>query len=102
ATLDDFLEEESLKDLADHATSLVGLHPEALSVEAGSAAHIQRNLIQGKGDTRLLPLMLKLRSLGEAAPETSAAPNAKGWATLRPLTDLDTGAPLQAQLGSLK
>jgi hypothetical protein len=102
-TLDDFLEEESLKDAADHATSLVGLHPEALSIEGGSAAHIQRNLIQGKGDTRLLPLMLKLRSLGEAAPETSpTSPNAKGWATLRPLTDPDTGAPLHAQLGSLK
>jgi hypothetical protein len=82
----DFVDEQSLKDLTDHATALISLHPEVLSAEPKSAAHIQMNLVQASGGT--LPFALKIGQLGAAEPQANAGHlNDNGWATLTPFTD---------------
>lgn len=87
-SVEDYLEEQALMDVSDHATALIGLHPEVLSAEPNSAAHIQKNLIQSNGAT--VALGIQIQQLGDAAPQqTPNQPNTKGWATLRPFTNED-------------
>jgi hypothetical protein len=97
ATAQDLLEEAALIDSTDHATAMVGLHPEMLSIEPNSAAHIQHNLIQTNGT--LQALASQLDAAGPATPQTtSGQPNASGWATLAPVLD-DKGKPLKNGTG---
>ena len=96
----DYLEEEALKDVSDHATALIALHPEVLSAEPNSAANIQKNLIATNGDTTAL--RIQIQQLGDAQPQQTAGhPNAAGWATLTPFT-LENGTPITNTTGQNK
>ena len=96
----DYLEEEALKDVSDHATALIALHPEVLSAEPNSAANIQKNLIATNGDTTAL--RIQIQQLGDAQPQqTAGQPNAAGWATLTPFT-LENGTPITNTTGQNK
>ena len=97
-SLDDLLEEHALKDSTDHAAAMIGLHPDLLSVDPDSGAHVHVCHIHASAQT--LGLAHRLRQAGPATPqETSGQPNAKGWATMEPLTD-DDGAPLKGTKGN--
>ena len=99
ATVRDRLEEEALKDVSDHAIAIVGMHPDLLSVEPTSAAHVQSNHISPNGFS--LELSFVLESAGPATPQqTPGQPNATGWATLIPILD-DNGQPFRNQNGPL-
>lgn len=100
-SLQDVLEERALIDVTDHASTLIGLHPNMLSGEPNSAAHIQGNWIQPNGATTALAV--QIQALGDAQPEQApGAPNPTGWATLVPLTDDTTGQPFRNQNGNNK
>ena len=99
-TLDDLLEEQVLKDASDHAAAMIGFHPDHLSLDPVSAAHVHTNHIHTNGQT--LGLAQRLQQAGPAIPqESSGQPNATGWATMEPLTDKN-GIPIRATLGSNK
>jgi hypothetical protein len=86
----DLLDEHALVDTNSHAEALVGLHPELLSLEPNSAAHVHHNYISVDSNTQFLALAI-LPSLSPAVPQGS--PNVSGaWATLVPLMD-DTKTP---------
>lgn len=91
------MEETALIDSADHAVAMVGLHPETLSFEPNSAAHIQHNHIHSNG--LLQALTTQLDAAGAASPRTNPGqPNASGWATLSPVLD-DDGKQLKNGTG---
>jgi hypothetical protein len=99
ATVRDRLEEEALKDVSGHAIAIVGMHPDLLSVEPTSAAHVQSNHISPNGFS--LELSFVLESAGPATPQqTAGQPNATGWATLIPILD-DNSQPFRNQNGPL-
>jgi hypothetical protein len=99
ATARDRLDEEVLKDVSDHAIAIVGVHPDLLSAEPTSAAHVQSNHISPNGCA--LDLSFVLEGLGPATPQqTPGQPNATGWATLTPILD-DHGQPFRNQQGPL-
>jgi hypothetical protein len=91
-SLQDLVEEQALLDTTDRAAAMVNLHPEMLSADPNSAAHIQTNYIQHEPAT--FQLSEVLGALGPAMPQTSpTSDNEPGWATLVPYTDSD-GSPL--------
>lgn len=100
-SLQDLLDESALLDTTDWAAALVNLHPEMLSADPESAAHIQTNYIQTGSNTFELSQVLSLA--GPAAPQGDV-PSASGgtpWATLVPFTDTD-GSPLVNTKGNNK
>jgi hypothetical protein len=100
-TLEDLLEEQAVFDTTDHAATLISLHPDMLSGEPNSAAHVQGNHIQSNGATTALSVTIQ--ALGDAQPQQSpGAPNATGWATLVPITNDDTNQPFRNQKGNNK
>jgi hypothetical protein len=99
-SMQDVLDERALADVTDHASTLIGMHPNMLSGEPNSAAHIHTNWIQPNGATTALAV--QIQALGDAQPEQSpGAPNPAGWATLVPLI-ADNGEPFKNHKGNNK
>jgi hypothetical protein len=96
----ELLDEHALIDITDHAAAMVGMHPEILSVEPGSAAHIHENHIAPSPFTS--DLSDDIGAAGAAQPQlVPGQPNAftQGWATLRPFTD-ENNQPLRSTKGN--
>ena len=88
----DLLDEHALVDNCSHAEALVGLHPELLSLEPNSAAHVHHNYISVDSNTQFLAQVI-LPTMGPAVPQGSSnVSDAQPWATLVPLMD-DTKTP---------
>jgi len=101
ATAQDLLEEAALIDSTDHATAMVGLHPEMLSIEPNSAAHIQTNYVSQDSNTQYLASLLQ-QTMGPATPSGMTNLVAKPpWATLMPLVNDATGRPYKKSDGQL-
>ena len=88
-TLRDVIEEQVLLDTTDWAATLVNMHPEMLSADPNSAAHIQTNYIKSlSGEMTQLSDVLSFA--GPAQPQNDpTSDNKTGWATLVPYTDSD-------------
>jgi hypothetical protein len=101
ATKQSDLEDESaLVDVNSHAEALVGLHPDIVSVDPSSAAHIQSNYVSQDSNTQFLAELLQ--TMGPAAPEgTTSVFGMPAWATLLPLVDDTTGQPYKKSDGRL-
>jgi hypothetical protein len=98
-TAEDLMEEQALLDPTDHATTLIGMHPEVLSVEPTSCAYIQTHHIATSPFTE--DVSDDITQLGPAQPQvTQGQPNdpTVGWATLVPMTD-ENGVPLKNTTG---
>jgi len=99
-TAEDLIEEAVLLDPSDHATAIIGMHPDLFSVEGTSGGIVQNQYIQPNGATKGLAVLLQ--ALGPATPqENQGDPNANGWATLTPILD-DTNQPFRNQNGKNK
>ncbi len=96
ASLRDLLEEQVLLDTTDWATAMVNVHPELVSADPDSAAHIQTSYIKHLPAT--FELSEVLGGAGPATPQQGSSNNTNGWATLVPFTD-ETGQPLVNQTG---
>ncbi len=100
-TAEDLVEESILLDPSDHATAIIGVHPDLLSVDGGSGSYVHTHYIQPNGATAGLAVLLQV--VGPATPqETTGQPNASGWATLTPIVDDSTGQPYRNQMGTNK
>ena len=88
-TLRDVIEEQVLLDATDWAATLVNMHPEMLSADPNTAAHIQANYIKSlSGEMTQLADVLSFA--GPAQPQNDpTSDNKTGWATLVPYTDSD-------------
>jgi hypothetical protein len=97
-TLQDVLDEQIFFDQTDWAATVVNLHPELLSADPASAAHIMENHLKPLSGV-MSQLSEELSRFGPAQPQTNPnSENASGWATLVPYTDTD-GTPLKNQKG---
>jgi hypothetical protein len=97
ASAQDLLEEHALIDTNSHAEALVGLHPELLSLEPNSAAHVHHNYISGDDNTAFLAGILG--TMGPATPAgTTNVSGAQPWATLVPLSDNTTSPSMPVPL----
>ncbi len=108
-TLQDLLDEQDVIDFTDFGTALVNLHPEMLSADPNTAAHIQTNHIQPLDS--LGDVADQLQCAGTALPQGQTGTNvcgtafvsspgdspnnSTGWATLVPYTD-ENGVPLKS------
>ena len=97
-TYADLVEERMLLDSNDWAAALVNLHPEILSADGNSAAHIQTNYINVYHE-QLRRLSYELNQRGAAKPQTGTSDNGGGWATLVPYRD-DNGNPIVSHKGN--
>jgi hypothetical protein len=96
-TEQDLRDECVLFDSASHGATLIGLHPDLMSLEPGSAATVQFSHIARVLDTTLL--QSKIESLGTALPQQNPGrPNDSGWATLEPLLDANNN-PVKIRTG---
>jgi hypothetical protein len=97
----DLHDENALIDSSNHAASLIMLHPDMLSGEPDSAYHIYTTHASTGAFTKRLAETLQ--GLGPALPASPQQPpnqpNPTGWATLRPLLDATTGAPIRNLTG---
>jgi hypothetical protein len=85
-SLQDLVHEQALVDTSSFAATMVGLHPDVLSIEPASAAHVHANYIATDSNTRFLDGVL--RSMGPAVPQDAGnVSGATPWATLQPLLD---------------
>ena len=98
-TEQDLREEQSLVDPNSHAEALVGLHPDILSVEPNSGAHIQANYVTQDSNTQFLAA--QLQSMGPATPGGANNMGLTPWATLMPLINEKTGMPFKKSDGVL-
>ncbi|MEO9103247.1 MAG: hypothetical protein ABI212_08015 [Burkholderiaceae bacterium] len=99
-TEQDLMEERDLLDSVSHAATLIGCHPDLMSLEPGAAYTVQSNHIGTNIGVTLLSA--RLTAAGPALPESNPGqPNATGWATLVPVRDGDGlhGAPLMNRNG---
>ncbi|MDQ2840306.1 MAG: hypothetical protein M3Y72_04555, partial [Acidobacteriota bacterium] len=96
-TLQDLMEEQDLIDTTTFATTLVNLHPELLSADPNSAAHIQTNHIQQQTGG-----MEQLDTVLSSAPPASPNSNSLSWGQLIPYTDTDGVTPLKGTTGNNK
>jgi hypothetical protein len=101
ATAQSDLEGEAvLFDFNSHAEALVGLHPDILSIDPPSGAHIQSNYVSQDSSTQFLAQLLQ--GMGPAAPQgTTSASGLPPWATLMPLVYDATGQPYKKSDGKL-
>jgi len=101
STLQDLVDEQDVIDTTQWATTLANLHPELLSADPNSAAHIQTNHIQTSDSTTTLAQVLAFA--GPAVPAQSLTlDNKTGWATLVPYTEDDQKTPIKATTGHNK
>ncbi len=101
----DLREERDLLDTISHAATLVGCHPDLMSLEPNSAHTVHSNHIDRSIDVYELGVKLSQSNYGPAQPQqTPGQPNASGWATLQPVLDQDGlhGAPLKNKNGQHK
>jgi hypothetical protein len=92
--------EAVLLDFNSHAEALVGLHPDILSIDPPSGAHIQSNYVSQDSSTQFLAQVLQ--TMGPAPPQgTTSASGLPPWATLMPLVDDATGQPFKKSDGHL-
>jgi len=99
-TAEDLIEEAILLDPSDHATAIIGMHPDLFSVEGTSGAIVHNHYIQPNGAT--VGLAVLIQALGPATPQLNPQhPNSNGWATLTPILD-DAGQPFRNQNGKNK
>jgi hypothetical protein len=99
-TQSDLEDEMALVDVNSHAEALVGLHPDLLSIDPASAAHIQANYVSQDANTQFLAALLQ--TMGPAAPQGAASVSGlPPWATLVPLVDDQTGQPFKKSDGKL-
>jgi hypothetical protein len=92
-SLQDLMDEQTLLDTTDWASAMVNLHPEMVSADPDSAAHVQTNYIQREPATFQLSQVLEVAGPATPQADPSQPNNAGGWATLVPYTD-DDGSPL--------
>lgn len=96
----DLSDERELLDTTSHAATMVGCHPDLLSLEPNSAHTVYSNHIDYSIDVVLLDR--NLSKYGPATPQqTAGQPNASGWATLQPVLG-DDGVPLKNDKGQHK
>jgi hypothetical protein len=99
-TAEDLIEEAILLDPSDHATAIIGMHPDLFSVEGASGAIVHNHYIQPNGAT--VGLAILIQALGPATPQLKTdTANSNGWATLTPILD-DNGQPFRNQNGKNK
>ena len=93
-TEQDLRDERDLLDTVSHAATLVGCHPDLMSLEPNSAHTVHSNHIDRNFD--VFRLGQELAQAGLATPQLSAGqPNASGWATLQPVPGNSPGVPLK-------
>lgn len=96
----DLSDERELFDTTSHAATMVGCHPDLMSLEPNSAHTVYSNHIDYSIDVVLLDR--NLSKYGPATPQqTAGQPNASGWATLQPVLG-DDGVPLKNDKGQHK
>ena len=96
----DLEDEFPLVDFNSHAEALVGLHPDLLSIDPDSSAHIQLNYVSQDSFTQFLAGTLQ--TMGPAVPQgTTSLSGLQPWATLLPLVDVATGQPYKKSDGAL-
>jgi hypothetical protein len=98
-TAEDMIEEALLLDPSDHATAIIGMHPDMFSVDGTSGSFVHNHYIQPDGATAGLAVLIQ--ALGPATPQSGGGSNANGWATLIPIVD-DNGQPFRNQKGKNK
>ena len=85
-TAEDLIEEAILLDPSDHATAIIGMHPDLFSVEGTSGGIVHNHYIQPNAAT--VGLAILIQAFGPATPQLNAGhPNSNGWATLTPILD---------------
>ena len=100
-TLKDLQDEGALIDPTSFAEAVVGVHPDILSVEPVSAAHIQVNYVSQDTNTQELGLFV-LPGMGGAVPEGMSTLSGKPpCGTLTPLIDETTKKPYKKSDGKL-
>jgi hypothetical protein len=98
-TLRDVLEEQAFLDTTDWAATLVNMHPELVSADPNSAAHIMLNHINVLTG-EITQLSDVLSAAGAAQPQGNpTADNSAGWATLVPYVD-ENNNPIKNQKGN--
>ncbi|MDN5938871.1 MAG: hypothetical protein L0H83_09430, partial [Salinisphaera sp.] len=98
-TEQDLREERDLLDPVSHAATMVGCHPDLMSLEPNSAHTIHSNHVDHSIDIVLLSQKLNQSQYGPAMPQqTPGQPNATGWGTLQPVPG-DGGVPLKNVTG---
>ena len=99
-TAEDLIDEAILLDPSDHATAIIGMHPDLFSVEGTSASIVHNHYIQPDGATAGLAVLIQ--ALGPATPQLNTGhANANGWATLTPILD-DNNQAFRNQNGKNK
>ncbi len=88
-----YVHEDAVKTVVDQAIDLTFHHPEILSAESDSAAHIQKNIIGVQAATKTLSSVLSSQG---AATENG------GWATLEPYINKKTGKPYLNSQGKIQ
>lgn len=98
-TAQDLREERDLLDPVSHAATMVGCHPDLMSLEPNSAHIVHSNHVDRSIDVVLLSGKLSQPQYGPAMPQqTTGQPNETGWGTLQPVPG-DGDAPLKNQTG---
>lgn len=98
-TEQDLRDERDLLDPVSHAATMVGCHPDLMSLEPNSAYTIHSNHVDRSIDVVLLSGKLNQPQYGPATPQQmQGQPNATGWGTLQPVPG-DGGAPLKNRTG---
>jgi hypothetical protein len=98
-TEQDLREERDLLDPVSHAATMVGCHPDLMSLDPNSAHTVHSNHVDRSIDVVLLSGKLSQPQYGPAMPQqTAGQPNATGWGTLQPVPG-DGGMPLKNQTG---
>ncbi len=102
-TEQDLREERVLVDTASLAATLVGMHPDVLSLEANSAHNIHSNYVDTSIDVVVLSEKLRRPQYQMAMPQLQAnTPNPTGWGTLVPLMNTSPNGiagPIKNQRG---
>ena len=99
-TAEDLIEEAILLDPSDHATAIIGMHPDLFSVEGTSGGIVHNHYIQPNAAT--VGLAILIQAFGPATPQLNAGhPNSNGWATLTPILD-DAGQAFRNKNGKNK
>ena len=93
-------DERVLMDTISHAATMVGFHPDLLSVEPSAAHTVHSNYVDQDQNVDALGARLRTARFATAEPPiTPNVPNPTGWGTLQPVLD-DSGEPLKNTKGA--